>query len=201
MENFKSLGLTHGNGSALDFGCGAGRLSQALACHFEDIVGVDISPSMLEVARSLNRYTGRCTYVHNEVESLEHFPDNSFDLVYSNIVLQHIEPKFSKNYIAEFIRVVKKGGLIAFQLPSHRKQRGGIVSRIGRLFIPSNVLDKIFYLRSHRLPKDGSPIMEMYGIRRAEVEKFVDVYKGKLIDVVEVDGGPTWTSYRYCISK
>ena len=38
--------------SALDFGCGIGRLSQALAEHFDQVYGVDISPKMIELARA-----------------------------------------------------------------------------------------------------------------------------------------------------
>lgn len=33
---------------ALDFGCGAGRLTQALAGYFEEVCGIDIAPSMIE---------------------------------------------------------------------------------------------------------------------------------------------------------
>src|ERR1044072_2170139 len=44
----------------LDFGCGAGRLSQPLAEHADEVVGVDVPPPMLEVARKLD-HTGRCT--------------------------------------------------------------------------------------------------------------------------------------------
>src|SRR5687768_16936251 len=36
---------------ALDFGCGAGRLTQALALHFRDVTGVDIASSMIAAAQ------------------------------------------------------------------------------------------------------------------------------------------------------
>ena len=39
-------------------------------------------------------------------------------LVYSNIVLQHIHPHYSKQYLKEFLRVLKPGGMLVFQLPS-----------------------------------------------------------------------------------
>ena len=48
-------GLPRARALALDFGCGAGRLSRALAAHFEHVVGVDVSASMIETARALNR--------------------------------------------------------------------------------------------------------------------------------------------------
>src|SRR5262249_37347384 len=52
---------------ALDFGCGVGRITQALAPHFKEVDGVDISASMIEHARRLNRYGGRCRYHLNTV--------------------------------------------------------------------------------------------------------------------------------------
>jgi hypothetical protein len=47
------------------------------------------------------------------------FPDATFDLVHSCIVLQHIEPLYTKEYLREFLRVTRPGGTVVFQLPSH----------------------------------------------------------------------------------
>src|SRR5689334_1327320 len=44
------LGFSVGTGRALDFGCGVGRLSQALCERFESVCGIDIAPSMIEAA-------------------------------------------------------------------------------------------------------------------------------------------------------
>src|SRR5688500_10455568 len=51
---------------ALDFGCGVGRLTQALAERFDAVVGVDVAASMIEEARARNRVGPRCTYLLNE---------------------------------------------------------------------------------------------------------------------------------------
>src|ERR1700760_1117089 len=40
--------------TALDFGCGVGRLSRALSFHFRNVVGLDISETMIAHARSMN---------------------------------------------------------------------------------------------------------------------------------------------------
>src|SRR5262245_28206292 len=47
---------------ALDFGCGVGRLTQALCDHFVECVGVDISAEMLRLAEVFNRHGDRCAY-------------------------------------------------------------------------------------------------------------------------------------------
>ena len=49
-------------------------MTQALAGHFDEVVGVDIAGSMLDHARRLNRVGNRCRYVHNEAPNLERFP-------------------------------------------------------------------------------------------------------------------------------
>jgi ubiquinone/menaquinone biosynthesis C-methylase UbiE len=98
----------------LDFGCGAGRLSQALAEHADEVVGVDVSPPMLEVARKLDA-TGRCTFVLNERQDLTQFEDSSFDLVYSELVLQHLPATAIDAYLTEFLRVLRPGGVALLQ--------------------------------------------------------------------------------------
>jgi ubiquinone/menaquinone biosynthesis C-methylase UbiE len=105
-------------GKALDFGCGVGRITQSLAKKFEICVGVDISPTMIENAKKMNKYGERCQYILNEFDNLSIFEDDSFDFIYSNIVLQHMEPQYSKKYIREFVRILKKDGLLIFQIPS-----------------------------------------------------------------------------------
>jgi SAM-dependent methyltransferase len=113
------LGVAYAPGRALDFGCGVGRLTQALARTFAVCHGVDIAPSMIERARELNRFGDRCHYHVNERDDLVLFDDGVFDLIYSDIVLQHIAPEFSARYVREFTRVLAPGGVVVFQLPSH----------------------------------------------------------------------------------
>lgn len=102
--------------AALDFGCGVGRLTQALGDHFETAHGVDIAPSMIEQAQRYNRHGDRCRYHLNETDNLALFPDDSFDLVYSYVVLHHMRPEYALAYISEFVRVLAPGGVISFQL-------------------------------------------------------------------------------------
>ena len=106
------------HGVALDFGSGAGRLTQALAAVFDTAVGVDVARSMVALAEGYNRQGDRCRFVLNEAADLACFADGSFDFVYSHIVLQHVGTELAKRYIAEFLRVVAPGGIVYFQVPS-----------------------------------------------------------------------------------
>jgi SAM-dependent methyltransferase len=100
------------DGAALDFGCGVGRLTQALARDFSSCVGVDISQQMIQKAESLNGYPN-CRYMTNSRERLP-FADSSFSFIYSNIVLQHLPRRFSTAYLKEFVRLLEPGGVLVF---------------------------------------------------------------------------------------
>jgi SAM-dependent methyltransferase len=103
------------NGRALDFGCGVGRLSSALRSYFGEVFGVDISEEMVELATS---FTPSCTFQVNQTDDLGAFQDDSFDFIYSNIVLQHQPTKeVARGYIREFIRILKPTGIAVFQIP------------------------------------------------------------------------------------
>ena len=100
------------SGAALDFGCGVGRLTQALARRFSGCVGVDISQYMIQQAESLNQYP-HCRYRTNSSARLP-FEDASFAFIYSNIVLQHVPRSLAKNYLREFVRVLAADGVLVF---------------------------------------------------------------------------------------
>lgn len=126
--------------AVLDFGCGVGRLTRALARRFDRCVGIDISPRMIELARTLNADVERCVFMVNDADSLEMFDSEEFDFVYSNIVLQHLPTRRSiAKVIAEFMRVVRASGLVVFQLPAriaplHRLQPRAKLYRVLRRF-------------------------------------------------------------------
>src|SRR5258708_22704504 len=91
LRKARSLGQIR-YGSAVDFGCGVGRLSQALSLHFEHVVGVDIAESMIRNAVELNPLPDRCEYIHNVAPDLSILPDHCADLIYSSINIHHFVP-------------------------------------------------------------------------------------------------------------
>ncbi len=76
-------GLTGARTRALDFGCGAGRLTHALADHFDQVIGVDIAPSMIDVARRLHAAVPGVEFRVNASSRLESVASGSIDLVYT----------------------------------------------------------------------------------------------------------------------
>jgi SAM-dependent methyltransferase len=108
------LGRPAGRKRALDFGCGVGRLTRALAHRFDEVVGVDVSERMLEHARRLNADTPNLTF-----ENRAKPPAGRFDLVVANLVLQHLPSKaLARVYIERLIEAARPEGLVVFQLPT-----------------------------------------------------------------------------------
>ncbi len=118
-QRFAQLQLPAPGGRALDFGCGVGRLTQALARRHDSVVGADISAVMIDLARRLNQYPEKAQYICTADAGLQTLPDHSFQFIYSNIVLQHVPPGDAVRYLREFFRLLGPNGLLVFQLPSH----------------------------------------------------------------------------------
>jgi SAM-dependent methyltransferase len=121
MYQLHQLGRMPARGRALDFGCGVGRLTQALARFFPEVVGADISPTMLRLAEHANMAPDRVRYVRNQPDHLAEFASETFDFVYSDIVLQHLPSHRARRFITDFLRVLKPGGVTVFQIPSERR--------------------------------------------------------------------------------
>lgn len=110
-------------GLALEIGSGLGRVCKGLAERFDRVIGIDISPEMVERARSLVP-DERITFEVGDGATLTSIQDGSVDLVVSFTVFQHI-PAVSviESYIHEVGRVLKQGGVFSFQwnnMPRHR---------------------------------------------------------------------------------
>lgn len=95
----------------LDAGCGDGVLSYMMAERGALVTGVDLSVPNIASAESRNSGSGQMVkFILGDVESLP-FPDNSFDLVVSSHVLEHL-PDFDRG-LREIMRVTKRGAVVA----------------------------------------------------------------------------------------
>lgn len=92
----------------LEIGCGVGIDSLQFARAGADLTAIDLAPNALKLAQqNLEVHGYSATFINANAESLE-FPDNHFDVVYSNGVLHHT-PRPQKG-INEVYRVLKPGG-------------------------------------------------------------------------------------------
>lgn len=101
----------------LEIGCGAGRVTRALAEVFGEVHAVDVSGEMIERARpALEAYPNAHLYRNNGTD-LSVVPDVRFDFAFSVIVFQHIPSQpIVENYLREVHRLLRPGGLFKFQV-------------------------------------------------------------------------------------
>jgi ubiquinone/menaquinone biosynthesis C-methylase UbiE len=101
----------------LEIGCGAGRVTRALAGVFGEVHGVDVSGAMIELARrAMADLPGVHLYKNNGMD-LSVLPDIEFDFAFSSIVFQHIPSKaIIENYVREVHRKLRPGALFKFQV-------------------------------------------------------------------------------------
>lgn len=193
LDYVKTLGVSLSPGRALDFGCGVGRLSQALAEHFQGVVGIDIAESMVERARELNQHGDRVTYLVNSVDDLSILETGTFDFIYSNITLQHVPPEASSRYIAEFLRLLRPGAIAIFQVPNGKPYPHGSWQEW------SYRLRRQYVRRLWKIVR-GKPPYEMHYLPRGDVEQIVARAGGRMLDIVDV-GHRAGSNLRYCATK
>src|SRR5215831_19263414 len=101
----------------LEIGCGAGRMTRALAASFGEVHAVDISTEMIALAkRNLSDLRNVFLYKNNGID-LSELPGRSYDLAFSFIVFQHI-PILAviESYVREVHRCLKPGAIFKFQV-------------------------------------------------------------------------------------
>src|SRR5881398_1372701 len=99
--------------SVLELGCGTGYFTRELARSRADIVAIDVSPELLEIAKT-NTSAPNVRYEIQNAYELS-YPDAVFDSVVGSSVLHHLEIEAA---IREIYRVLKVGGTIYFTEPN-----------------------------------------------------------------------------------
>lgn len=97
FKRFKEIELPE-KAKILDVGCGSGTLAHFWKEQGYDVTGLDISDKSLEITRSKGVYC-----VKGDVTKRLPFEDNTFDLVYSDVLLEHFGNP--KPVLAEIFRV------------------------------------------------------------------------------------------------
>lgn len=188
LARIHGLGLGFQTNDALDFGCGVGRLTQALAETFTRVVGVDATAEYIRLARTLNRDPDRVSFQVSG--GTLPFPDDQFDLVLSLATLQHITPDKQLRYIAEFVRVARPGGLLAFQSFGSPT---ALASRIGMAFRPLFILYQLIRLRGHR--------MDLYPLEPTRIFREVEGARATIHDMTRMDHRARFASNLFVAQK
>ncbi len=101
----------------LEIGCGAGRVTRALANLFGEVHGVDVSAEMVRLARAALAGHPNAHVHQNNGKDLAVLGGLQFDFAFSTIVFQHIPSmEIIESYVREVHRVLRPGALFKFQV-------------------------------------------------------------------------------------
>jgi ubiquinone/menaquinone biosynthesis C-methylase UbiE len=105
-------------GSALDLGCGIGRVARYLAPRCATLWAVDASDRMLELARTRLADLPNVHYARCVDTAIPDVPDGTIDVAYALLVLQHLEREDAFLLLEELRRVVAPSGTVVVTFPN-----------------------------------------------------------------------------------
>ncbi len=183
--------------TALDFGCGVGRLTQALGSYYAHTTGVDVARGMIDLARRHAGSLPSVTFTHNPHDDLRQFADASFDLVFSLITLQHIPAELGLNYVREFVRIARPGAVLYFQIPTVARQGPAEIKRWS--LYPPTMFKRIkrWTLRWFRLKTGLGDEMHMHPVPEPTVRAMLTAAGAQLVTTLEHPMGPDCESLIY----
>lgn len=119
--------------TALDIGCGLGRLTRALATRFAQVEGIDIAPAMIAQAQAFDPPPpANVRYQVCDGSGAIPLPAGAFGFVFSYIVFQHVPTqRIIENYLREIARVLQPGGIAQLHIntrtrPARERLRIGL---------------------------------------------------------------------------
>ena len=103
--------------AVLEIGCGAGRVTRALAKVFGQVYAVDISGEMVRQAREAVREFDNVRIEQNNGRDLSVLGKIKVDFAFSTIVFQHIPSRaVIESYVRDVHRLLRRGRLFKFQV-------------------------------------------------------------------------------------
>ncbi len=116
----------------LDVGCGTGTLALEVARRVGcagRVAGVDPGPE--QIARARAKAARRHMPIEFQIGVIEqlHFSDQTFDVVFSTLMMHHLPASLKRQGLAEIARVLKPGGRLVIADFKHKKERAGQAAR------------------------------------------------------------------------
>jgi ubiquinone/menaquinone biosynthesis C-methylase UbiE len=116
----------------LDVGCGTGTLAIKVARRVGRAGRVEgIDPGTSQIARARSKVARRNLPIEFQIGVIEQlpFPDQTFDVVFSTLMMHHLPAVVKRQGLAEIARVLKPGGRLVIADFTHKKERQGQAAR------------------------------------------------------------------------
>ncbi len=169
--------------TALEIGCGIGRLSRCLAEDFEQVIGVDVSPEM--VAKAESYQLPRLTFRAVSGGDLAGIAGASVDFVLSFAVFQHVPDKSAiLKYFEETARVLRPGGFFRLHL------KGLWTVALGRWLIEAGISEKRG--RAIKLPFVRLRYLDTWQGRSVPLPEVRETCRRCGLEILDVEG--PWTN-------
>ncbi len=116
----------------LDVGCGTGTLAMEVQSRVGKagrVAGIDPSPQ--QIARARSKAARRHVPIDFQVGVIEQlaFPDQTFDVVLSTLMMHHLPASLKRQGLAEIARVLKPGGRLVIADFKRKQERQGQAAR------------------------------------------------------------------------
>jgi len=116
----------------LDVGCGTGTLAlevQRRVGRAGRVAGIDPSPE--QIARARSKAARRNLPIEFQIGVIEQlaFPDQTFDVVFSTLMMHHLPAGLKRQGFAEIARVLKPGGRLVIADFKRKQERQGPAAR------------------------------------------------------------------------
>ncbi|HLZ64126.1 MAG TPA: methyltransferase domain-containing protein [Ktedonosporobacter sp.] len=136
LQEFRRRTVTMANiqpgEQVLDVGCGTGTLAMEVARivgRAGRVVGVD--PGLQQIARARSKAAQLHLPIDFQIGMIEQlpFPDQTFDVVLSTLMMHHLPAPLKRQGLAEIARVLKPGGRLVIADFKRKKERVGLAAR------------------------------------------------------------------------
>jgi ubiquinone/menaquinone biosynthesis C-methylase UbiE len=116
LAHWNQYGIS--KGTCIEIGCGAGRMTRALATFFDRVAAVDVSEGMIERARKVVGPNVEFLLVDSTQIPVS---DQSASAIFSTHVLQHLDSvEIGYGYFREAYRVLRPGGSLMIHVPLYQ---------------------------------------------------------------------------------
>lgn len=174
--------------TAIDFGCGVGRLTRWFSEHFDSVIACDVSEPHLRIARDLLDARGRSNVEFRRVENLASLTAlPAVDLVYSMSALQHNAPPLIARMLEDLLGAVAPGGVALIQLATYR---------------PGYVFDVGAYVAGIHTQRHDVPNIEVHLLPQHHVNRIIRDSGCLTLEILADDSaGPGFISNLFLVQR